>query len=96
MVISPPWLANISVHPEQSSIHCDGPDEWRKAARLNIYNGTDNVKVVASRDIISSGISTAPQATREELKAAIDEAHKMRWVKGLLPRTGTRSNNECN
>lgn len=73
----PPWLANISVHPEQSTIHCDGPNEWRKAARLNIYNGTDNVKVVASRDIISPGIATAPQATREELKAAIDEAHKM-------------------
>ena len=73
----PPWLANIPVHPEQSTIHCDGPDQWKKAARLNIYNGTDNVKVVASRDIISTGIATAPQATREELKAAIDEAHKM-------------------
>jgi len=73
----PPWLANIPVHPEQSTIHCDGPDQWRRAARLNIYNGTDNVKVVASRDIISTGIATAPQATREELKAAIDEAHKM-------------------
>jgi imidazolonepropionase-like amidohydrolase len=73
----PPWLANMPVHPEQSTIHCDGPDQWRRAARLNIYNGTDNVKVVASRDIISTGIATAPQATREELKAAIDEAHKM-------------------
>lgn len=73
----PPWLANIPVHPEQSTIHCDGPDQWRRAARLNIYNGTDNVKVVASRDIISTGIATSPQATREELKAAIDEAHKM-------------------
>lgn len=73
----PPWLANVPVHPEQSTIHCDGPDQWRRAARLNIYNGTDNVKVVASRDIISTGIATAPQATREELRAAIEEAHKM-------------------
>jgi imidazolonepropionase-like amidohydrolase len=73
----PPWLANIPVHPEQSTIYCDGPDAWRKAARLNIYNGTDNVKVVASRDIISTGIATAPQATLEELTAAIEEAHKM-------------------
>ncbi len=73
----PPWLANMPVHPEQSTIHCDGPDAWRRAARLNIYNGTDNVKVVASRDIISTGIATAPQATLEELKAAIEEAHKM-------------------
>jgi imidazolonepropionase-like amidohydrolase len=58
-------------------MHCDGPDEWRKAARLNIYNGTDNVKVVASRDIISPGIATASQPTLEELTAAIEEAHKM-------------------
>src|SRR3972149_1050209 len=73
----PPWLANMPVHTEQSTIHCDGPDAWRRAARLNIYNGTDNVKVVASRDIISTGIATAPQATLEELTAAIEEAHKM-------------------
>ena len=73
----PPWLANIPVHPEQSTIHCDGPDEWRKAARLNIYNGTDNVKCVASRDIISTGTATASQATLEELTAAFEEAHKM-------------------
>jgi imidazolonepropionase-like amidohydrolase len=73
----PSWLANLPVHPEQSTIHCDGPDAWRKAARLNIYNGTDNVKVVASRDIISPGLATAPQATLEELTAAIEEAHKM-------------------
>jgi len=73
----PPWLANIPVHPEQSSVHCDGPDEWRKAARMQIYNGTDNIKLVASRDVISPGIATAPQATLEELKAAIEEAHKM-------------------
>ena len=61
----PPWLANIPVHPEQSTIHCDGPDAWRRTARLNIYNGTDNIKLVASRDIISTGIATAPQATQK-------------------------------
>jgi imidazolonepropionase-like amidohydrolase len=70
----PPWLAK---QKEQCGMHCDGPDEWRKAARLNIYNGTDNVKVVASRDIISPGIATASQPTLEELTAAIEEAHKM-------------------
>ncbi len=70
----PPWLAK---QKEQCGMHCDGPDEWRRAARLNIYNGTDNVKVVASRDIISPGMATASQPTLEELKAAIEEAHKM-------------------
>lgn len=70
----PPWLAK---QKEQCGMHCDGPDEWRKAARLNIYNRTDNVKVVASRDIISPGMATASQPTLEELTAAIEEAHKM-------------------
>lgn len=70
----PPWLAT---QKEQCGMHCDGPDAWRKAARLNIYYGTDNVKVVASRDIISPGIATASQPTLEELTAAIEEAHKM-------------------
>jgi len=61
---------------------CDGPDEWRRGARLNISNGTDNVKVVASRGFLSAGLRvdappTAAQATVEEMRAAVEEAHKM-------------------
>ncbi|MGQ9543752.1 MAG: amidohydrolase family protein [Candidatus Bathyarchaeia archaeon] len=75
----PPWLGNIRGGDviEQVAMHVDGPDEWRRAARLNIYHGTDNVKMVTSRDLISSGDPTSPQATYEEIKAAVDEAHKM-------------------
>lgn len=73
----PPWLANIPIHPTQSSVHCDGPDEWRKAARMQLYNGVDCIKLVASRDVISPGLATAPQATLDELRAAVEEAHKM-------------------
>lgn len=77
----PPWLARFGP-TEQTGMHCDGPDQWRKAARLNLYNGTDNVKLVASRGFLSSGLKgdappTAAQATLEEMKAAVDEAHKM-------------------
>jgi len=77
----PPWLARFAP-TEQTGMFCDGPDEWRKAARLNISNGTDNVKLVASRGFLSSGLRgdappTAAQASVEEMKAAIDEAHKM-------------------
>lgn len=77
----PPWFAGFAP-PEQCGMHCDGPEEWRKAARLNIYNGTDNVKLVASRGFLSAGLRgdappTAAQASVEELKAAVDEAHKM-------------------
>lgn len=77
----PPWLGKFAP-PQQVGMHCDGPDAWRKAARLNIYNGTDNVKLVASRGFLSAGLTvdappTAAQASVEELKAAADEAHKM-------------------
>ena len=73
----PPWLANIPIHPEQSTVHVDGAEQWRKMARMNIYNGVDFIKLVASRDVISPGIATAAQATLEELTAACEEAHKM-------------------
>jgi imidazolonepropionase-like amidohydrolase len=77
----PPWFGSSS-SPLQIGMHCDGPDEWRKAARSNLYNGTDNVKVVASRGFLSAGLSgdapaVAAQPSVHELKAAIDEAHKM-------------------
>jgi len=70
----PYWLARHKP-PEQIGMHCDGPDEWRKAARINIYMGVDNVKIVNSRDIISPGVEYHSQASFEEVKAAFDEAH---------------------
>lgn len=77
----PPWLVRYSP-PERTGIYCDGPDEWRKAARLNISNGTDCVKLVASRGFLSSGsrgdaLPTAAQPSVEEMRAAVEEAHKM-------------------
>ncbi len=77
----PPWFGKYAP-PEQVGMHCDGPDEWRKAARLNIYNGTDNVKLVASRGFTTAGLAgdaglAAAQASVEEMRAAVDEAHKM-------------------
>ncbi|MGA2464897.1 MAG: amidohydrolase family protein, partial [Thermodesulfobacteriota bacterium] len=77
----PPWLGRFAP-AEQTGMFCDGLEEWRKAARLNICNGTDNVKLVASRGFLSSGLRgdaspTAAQASVEEMKAAVDEAHKM-------------------
>lgn len=77
----PPWFGKYAP-PEQVGMHCDGPDEWRKAARMNIYNGTDNVKLVASRGFTTAGLAgdaglAAAQASVEEMKAAVEEAHKM-------------------
>jgi len=77
----PYWLGKYAP-PEQNGMHCDGPDEWRKAARLNLYNGTDCIKLVASRGFLSAGLRgdappTGAPATIEELKAAVEEGHKM-------------------
>jgi imidazolonepropionase-like amidohydrolase len=49
---------------------------------VNLYNGTDNIKIVASRGFASqalrgSGPPTCAQATVEEMRAAVEEAHKM-------------------
>ena len=77
----PPWFGKYN--PEETTgMQCDGPDEWRKAARLNIYRGTDNIKIVASRGFLSAGTAgdaglVAAPPTVEEMRAAIDEAHKM-------------------
>jgi len=59
---------------EQGGMYCDGPTEWRRVARLNIWNGVDNVKLVTSRDLISTGDITISQPTYEEVWAAADEA----------------------
>jgi imidazolonepropionase-like amidohydrolase len=77
----PHWLGKYAP-PEQNGMHCDGPDEWRKAARLNLYNGTDCIKLVASRGFLSAGLRgdappTGAPATIEEMRAAAEEGHKM-------------------
>jgi imidazolonepropionase-like amidohydrolase len=77
----PPWLGKYAP-PEQTGMHCDGPDEWRKAARINLYNGTDCVKLVASRGFLEAALlgdapPTGAPATIEEMEAAVKEAHKM-------------------
>lgn len=45
----------------------DGPDEFRKAVRVQIQSGADLVKIL-------------PPYSREELRAAIDEAHELRRI----------------
>jgi imidazolonepropionase-like amidohydrolase len=45
----------------------DGPDEFRKAVRVQIHSGADLIKIL-------------PPYSREELAAAIDEAHRQRKI----------------
>jgi imidazolonepropionase-like amidohydrolase len=59
----------------------DGPDDVRKAVREQISNGADWIKVYADRSyfVRTDGVlDDIPTFTLEELRAAVDEAHRQR------------------
>jgi imidazolonepropionase-like amidohydrolase len=59
----------------------DGVDEARKAVREQIGHGADWIKVYADRSYFvqpDGTLSSIPTFTREEMKAIVDEAHRLR------------------
>jgi imidazolonepropionase-like amidohydrolase len=65
---------------EMAGMYCNGVEEWRKAARTNIWNGVDAIKVVASRAYMTADRhydAITAQATVEEMYAAVEEARKV-------------------
>ncbi|MDY0235815.1 MAG: amidohydrolase family protein [Gudongella sp.] len=55
----------------------DGPEETRKAAREQLKAGADIVKIMATGGVMTKGVEPgSPQLTMEEMKPAVDEAHK--------------------
>lgn len=63
--------------PEDGVIN--GPEEARKAVRMNAKYGADVIKTCATGGVLSlnDAIDT-PQLTQEELNAIVDEAHALR------------------
>ena len=60
----------------------DGADEIRKAVREEIRGGASAIKIIATGGVLTPGIgSTFTAFTREELEAAVDEAHT--WERGV-------------
>jgi imidazolonepropionase-like amidohydrolase len=65
-------------HGWQVSYQADGPDEVRKAVRAQIKEGVDLVKFMATGGVLTRGGRPGiPQLNPEELKAGIEEAHKI-------------------
>jgi len=68
------------VMPERSGWQAgtaDGVDEVRKAVRYQIKHGADMIKLCATGGVMSQGDGVGnSQMTIEELRAAVDEAHK--------------------
>ncbi len=55
----------------------DGEDEGRKGARKQLKQGADLVKVMATGGVMTKGVEPgSPQLTEEEIRSAVQEAHK--------------------
>ena len=64
-------------HGHDSGREADGPDDCRKAAREQLKAGASWIKVMATGGVMTKGVEPgSPQLTEEELRAAIEEAHK--------------------
>lgn len=70
--------------PFQPSLIANGPQEFRNAVREIAHNGGDHVKITTTGPFhftASGEMINEAMPTREELAAAVDEAHKLgMWV----------------
>ncbi|HEX9577198.1 MAG TPA: amidohydrolase family protein [Myxococcales bacterium] len=74
------YAPNVSTRlfPEERGFRiADGADEIRHVVRAQVKYGVDVIKILASGGVFSRGDTPgAPQYTLEELKVAVEEAHK--------------------
>ncbi|MFQ5821041.1 MAG: amidohydrolase family protein [Candidatus Heimdallarchaeota archaeon] len=62
-------------------IMADGPDECRKAARINLRDGADLLKVMTTGGVMSEKDHPMwPQLTVEEVQAVVEEANKVNTI----------------
>jgi len=67
--MEPGWMEGIA----------DGPDAIRKAIRFEVKNGADVIKAAVSGGVLSLGDEVdVPQLNPEEMKALVDESHRLR------------------
>ena len=76
MLASGEMITMTGGHGWQMGRECDGPDEVRKAAREQLKAGATVIKIMATGGNLTPGPQGAPQLSSEEIKAAVEEAHK--------------------
>jgi len=65
-------------HGQDEGREADGADDCRKAAREQLKGGANWIKLMATGGVMTKGVEPgSPQLTEEELRAAIEEAHKV-------------------
>jgi imidazolonepropionase-like amidohydrolase len=69
---------NVSMYPEEKDYSiADGPEAVRHLVRAQVKYGVDVIKILATGGVLSKGDSPgAEQMTYEEMKMAVDEAHR--------------------
>jgi imidazolonepropionase-like amidohydrolase len=74
-----PPNVRVDLYPLEHDFHvADGVDQIRHVIRAHVQHGVDVIKVAASGGVFSRGDTPgAPQFTFEELRAAVEEAHKL-------------------
>jgi imidazolonepropionase-like amidohydrolase len=65
--------------PDYSQGIADGPDQIRKAVRIEVKNGADVIKAAVSGGVLSLADDVdTPQFTPAEIAALVDESHRLR------------------
>jgi len=78
MLVSGRMICMTGGHGWQVGIEADGADEVRKAARGQIKAGVDIIKLMATGGVMTPAVEPgSAQLTEEELRAAVEEAHKV-------------------
>jgi imidazolonepropionase-like amidohydrolase len=68
----PPWTDESNC----VGLRCDGPDEFRKFARMQIAYGADSIKLTSGKGLEEPEDARIPELTVDEMKVAVEEAHK--------------------
>ena len=83
MVIGPRMLVSgmaiciTGGHGRPLAVEADGADSVRRAARLQLKNGADIIKLMATGGVMTPGVEPgSAELTVDEMKAAVEEAQK--------------------
>jgi len=77
LLVSGQLIAMTGGHGWSLGVEADGADALRRAARVQIKAGVDVVKLMATGGVMTPGVEPGAAAlTEEEMRAAVEEAHK--------------------
>ena len=78
MQVSGKCICMTGGHGWQMGREADGADDCRKAAREQLKAGADWIKIMGTGGVMTEGVEPgSPQLNEDELRAAIEEGHKV-------------------